>query len=76
MEDSGVTAVTSKVQPQLVVMAVSQFLAHVVCSLNAYDLSCWEELEDLGTPCIQEEVGDLEWSHLNLAPEGGVVIKL
>ena len=44
-----------------------------MCALNASDLSCWEELEDLGRPFRLQEV--VEWSDLNLLP-GGLGIKL
>ena len=50
-----------------------------MCALNASDLSCWEELEELGRPFRLEELVDLEWSDLNLLPGwsgGGAGIKL
>lgn len=40
-------------------MAMSLCLTHSRSSLNAYDLSCWKELEALGAPWRLEEVGDL-----------------
>lgn len=50
---------TSEVRHHLIIMAVSQCLAHLRCSLNAYALSFRKALENLGTSWILEEIGNL-----------------
>lgn len=50
--------VTAEVRHHVTRIAVSQDLPHIRCPLNAYDQSCWEELEDLGTSRRLEEKGD------------------